>query len=311
MWSYGQLLNNWNATTGLIRDKAKDASGEFDAIQATGSLAAATASAYQLGVIDRAAAIEIVDRISHTLLLDLPRFHGLWPHWVKVSATGAITIVPGTEWSSVDTVIAALGLLDAQSGLGLDTSGTEQFLQAIDWQKLLTPGGLSHGYTFAGELIPYAWDVFGGESWLVELVYAGVTGQVAPLTYAASPTANGSGFIDELAWLYVLPPDRSDYWGTDWTAYRSAAADHQLHYYQSASDWLFSTTGNVWTVGRRSARASGRAARPAFIKPLDWVVVSPRPTMARPCPARPWLSRTIRPWSRRFTRRKLSGYGSG
>ena len=54
---------------------------------------------------------------------------------------------------------------------------------------------------------------------------------MAPLTYAAPPTANGSGFIDELAWLYVLPPDRSDYWGTDWTAYRSAAVDHQLHYY--------------------------------------------------------------------------------
>ena len=142
VWSDGQLLNNWNPTTGLVRDKAKDASGEFDAIQATGSLAAATASAYQLGVIDRAAAIQIVDRISRTLLLDLPRYHGLWPHWVRVSATDAITIVPGTEWSSVDTVIAALGLLDAQSGLGLDTSGTEQFLQAIDWQKLLTPGGI-------------------------------------------------------------------------------------------------------------------------------------------------------------------------
>ena len=43
VWSYGQLLNNWNPTTGLVRDKAKDASGAFDAIQATGSLAAATA----------------------------------------------------------------------------------------------------------------------------------------------------------------------------------------------------------------------------------------------------------------------------
>jgi len=37
VWSYGMLLNNWNPTTGLVRDKAKDASGEFDAIQATGS----------------------------------------------------------------------------------------------------------------------------------------------------------------------------------------------------------------------------------------------------------------------------------
>jgi hypothetical protein len=231
LWSYSQLLNNWNPETGLVRDKAKDASGEFDAIQATGSLAAATASAYQLGFMDRAEAIGIVDRISRTLLIDLPRFHGLWPHWVKISASRAITIVPNTEWSSVDIVIAAIGLLDAQSGLALDTSGTEQFLQTIEWQPLLTSGGLAHGYTYAGELIPYAWDVFGGESWLVELAYASATGQIAPLAYPTPATANGSGFIDEVAWLVVSPPARSDYWGTDWPAYRSSAAANQLRYY--------------------------------------------------------------------------------
>ncbi len=80
VWSYGQLLNNWNPETGLVRDKAKDASGEFDAIQATGSLAAATAIGEQLGVVSHDDAIQIVNTISDTLLLDLPRFHGLWPH---------------------------------------------------------------------------------------------------------------------------------------------------------------------------------------------------------------------------------------
>jgi hypothetical protein len=44
------LLDNWNPDTGLVRDKAQDASGEFDALQATGSLAAATAMAFQHGV---------------------------------------------------------------------------------------------------------------------------------------------------------------------------------------------------------------------------------------------------------------------
>jgi hypothetical protein len=231
VWSYGMLLDNWNPTTGLVRDKAKDASGEFDAIQATGSLAAATAMAEQLGIITRANAIQIVNQISHTLLLDIPRFHGLWPHWVKVSPPSGMTIVQNTEWSSVDTVIAAVGLLDAQSGLGMDTSGTEQMLRAIDWKALVTPGGISHGYTYAGDPIPYAWDVFGGESWLVELAYAGVTGQVAPMTYPSPPAANGSGFIDELAWLFVSPPSQQDYWGTDWAVHRSAAANNQLRYY--------------------------------------------------------------------------------
>ena len=231
VWSYGMLLNNWNPATGLARDKAKDPSGEFDAIQATGSLAAATAAAEQLGVVNHADAVQIVDQISDTLLLDLPRLHGLWPHWVRVSATDEITIVYGTEWSSVDTVIAATGLLAAQGGLGLDTSGTAHMLQAIDWDDLFTPGGISHGYNYAGDRIAYTWDVFGGESWLVALAYAGAIGQVAPITYPAPPTANGSGFIDELAWLYVSPPAGQDYWGTDWTSYRLAAADDQLSYY--------------------------------------------------------------------------------
>jgi len=99
--------------------------------------------------------------------------------------------------------------------------------------SLITGNGISHGYTYAGELIPYAWDTFGGESWLVELAYAGVTGQVAPLVYPSPPTANGSGFIDELAWLFVPPPSEPDYWGTNWALYRSEAADHQISYYST------------------------------------------------------------------------------
>nr|MBP7689121.1 hypothetical protein [Thermoflexales bacterium] len=172
----------------------------------------------------------LVERIGRALL-SLPRRHGLWPHWVTTSPTGESAIVFGTEWSSVDTVIAAVGLLDAQSALGLDTTATEQMLQAIDWADLTTPGGIAHGYAFSGERLPYAWDVFGGESWLVELAEASVTGQVIALTYSTPPTANGSGFIDELAWLYVAPPDRSDYWGTDWTTYRSTAVQNQVAYY--------------------------------------------------------------------------------
>lgn len=232
VWSYSMLLNNWNPDTGLVRDKAKDASGEFDAIQATGSLAAATAVAEQLGVVTPEDAAKIVDRISETLLVDLPRFHGLWPHWVKVSSAGEVNIAENTEWSSVDTVIAGIGLLVAQGGLGMDTSNTEQFLKEIDWVDLVTPGGISHGYTNTGDLIPYSWDVFGGESWLVALVYSGVTGQLAPIPYHSPPTANGSGFIDELAWLFVPPPSGRDHWGTDWTSYRLESADDQITYYR-------------------------------------------------------------------------------
>ena len=235
VWSYSMLLDNWNPATGLVRDKAKDASGDFDAIQATGSLAAATALAEQLGLVSHADAVQIVNRVAQALLGEAPRYHGLWPHFVTVSPdTGTVAIAFGREWSSVDTVIAAIGLLAAQGSLGLDTTGTEQMLAAIDWDDLTQPSGrISMGYTYEGERIPWTWDTFGGESWLVELAYASATGRVAPLINPAPPTANGAGFIDELAWLFVSPPSGPDYWGVDWAAYRSAAADRQMRYYPS------------------------------------------------------------------------------
>ena len=231
VWSYAMLLNNWNPASGLVRDKAKDASGEMDAIQASGALAAATVVAEQLGVIEHADAVGIVGTIGDALLNRLPRNHGLWPHWVKVSNAGEFLILENTEWSSVDSVIAALGLLEAQSGLGLDTAATQQMLREIDWEGLVTGGGISHGFTDAGKLIPYSWDTFGGESWLVELAYAAATGRAVPVTYPAPPTANGSGFIDELAWLFLPPPSGQDIWGTDWQAYRQEAVEKQITYY--------------------------------------------------------------------------------
>lgn len=235
VWSYGQLLNNWDSRTGLVRDRGSDSAGKFDAIQATGSLAAATAQAAQLGVISPSNARQIVGKIGQALLVETPRFHGLWPHFVQVSSEGAIEIVPGTEWSSVDTVIATIGLLTAQNALELDTAATEQMLRDVDWDDLTLPDGtISMGYENQGDRIPWGWKDFGAEAWLVHLAYASATGQVASMDRPTPPTVNGSGFIDELAWLFVPPPDSPDIWGTDWEAYRKEAADKQIGFFPEA-----------------------------------------------------------------------------
>ncbi|MCB9421307.1 MAG: hypothetical protein H6667_16005 [Ardenticatenaceae bacterium] len=231
VWSYGMLLNNFEPATGLVRDRSNYASGEFEAIQATGGLAAATAVAHQLGIINTNDAITIVNRISDTLLLDVPRYNGLWPHFVEITPSYAITIVANTEYSSVDTAIAVVGLLEAQQALGLDTGGTEQMLNAIDWADLKLVNGISHGYTEDGTRLTSSWDVFGGESWLIDLVYAAATAEIPPLAYPLPPTANGSGFIDEMAWLFYPPPCPNDYWGADWLDYRREAVDNQVHYF--------------------------------------------------------------------------------
>jgi hypothetical protein len=138
-----------------------------------------------------------------------------------------------TEWSSVDTAIAAIGLLEAQQALGLDTSGTETFLTEIDWNDLVTTTGISHGYNYSGTLIPYAWDTFGGESWLLALAYAAAEGQIPPLANPLPPTANGSGFIDELAWLFVPPPACLDVWLANWSVYRAEAAEKQISFFKT------------------------------------------------------------------------------
>lgn len=232
VWSYGQLLSNWDPKTGLVRDQGSDPSGQFDAIQATGSLAAATAQAARLGVITQSSARQIVGKIGQALLVDTPRFHGLWPHFVTVSPEGEFTIAPGAEWSSVDTVIAAVGLLTAQNALGLDTAATEQMLRDVDWNDLTLPDGtISMGYDNQGDRIPWGWKDFGSEAWLVQLAHASATGEAASMARPTPPTVNGSGFIDELAWLFVPPPASPDIWGVDWQDYRDAAADKQINFY--------------------------------------------------------------------------------
>ena len=293
VWSYGQLLNNWNPNTGLVHDKAKDATGEFDAIQTTGSLAAATAIAKQLGVVSRGDAIRIVNRIGDALLRDLPRFHGLWPHWTRISPDGKSVIVWGTEWSSIDTVIAAIGLLTAQQALGLDTSGTEAFLRGIDWENMVKPGGMiSMGYDYEGKRIPWAWDTFGGESWLVELAYASATGKVAPLAHPSPPTANGSGFINELSWLSRRrPPGRT--FGEHGRRTVAAAADRQIRYYPA--NYPASCFASLGLFGLSAAEVPDqRSYLPgASTRPSDWGDVTLVRTMVQHCLARRLWSRTM------------------
>jgi hypothetical protein len=90
---------------------------------------------------------------------------------------------------------------------------------------------ISMGYDFQGQRIPWSWKDFGTEAWLVQLAYASAIGEKASMARPTPPTVNGSGFIDELAWLFVPPPDSPDYWGTDWAAYRNEAADKQIGFF--------------------------------------------------------------------------------
>lgn len=231
LWSYGMLLANWDATSGLTRDRANFPAGDFDNVSASGLQASAAVQAWQLGMISEASAMQIVSQTTASLL-SLPDCHGLWPHFVT---DGQITAE--TEFSTVDTVIAMVALIEANEALGLEdgAGAVAAAWQQIEWRLLVTQENrIGHGFdTSCTSPLPNTWYDFGTETWLANFGHAAATGNVAEID-ATPPTYNGSGFIDELAWLFLPAPDE-DRWGIRWNEYRDAAADIQIGYYQQAS----------------------------------------------------------------------------
>ncbi|CAN5586237.1 hypothetical protein BH09PLA1_BH09PLA1_26970 [soil metagenome] len=243
LWPYASLLANYNAATGLVRDSSALVTGAFDGINGTGALAAATAMAESLGVITTADAQLIVSKISATLV-DLQAnasFNGVLPHFLKNTANGP-RIVPGSEFSSIDTSIALMFTLLASQALGLPTAPMEQAIDNVNWQALKLPNGqVSHGFSESGTRLPQGWDYFGGESILVALTYAAAEGTLPsiPNINVANPvTFNGSGFIDELLWI-VMSPVGKDAYGPDWDLFRTVASNRQVQYYDTQPTPLF------------------------------------------------------------------------
>jgi hypothetical protein len=230
VWTYANLLGNYNGSTGLVRDRANFPSGDFDNVSATGGFALLSVLAEKAGITQLGSSLPIVEKVTSTVL-QLPRYHGVLPHFVRGGAVSQI--VPGTEWSSLDTVLTYVPILQARQILGLSTAPIEQALTEIDWTDLrLDNGTISHGYSFSGARLSASWDVFGGESFMAVLAHAAArpAEPLASVRLEMPPTFNGSGFVDELAALYV-PMPYQDIWGNNWTQYRADAAQRQLAHY--------------------------------------------------------------------------------
>ena len=99
------------------------------------------------------------------------------------------------------------------------------------------------GYAFeCDEPLDSTWRDFGTETWLANFGYATATGELASMNHVP-PTFNGSGFIDELAWLLIPPPDL-DIWGIDWASYRRQALKGQMEYYSKTyPEHCYASTG--------------------------------------------------------------------
>lgn len=236
LFSYGHLSQCYNPDTGLVRDQAYYPANDSLALQSTGMFALATAAAYQLGYVEKSIAEEIVKKTTAALKA-LPVCHGLKPHIITNG-----DIAPGSEWSSIDTVISLTAdLLAAQYlNLSTETSDMEALLKAVDWSDL-TDGYTNRvgmGYNHDGTKISYRWGSFGSELFLIAAAFSAANPDkiIVNDEHPYPPTWDGSGFIDELAALF-FPMNGSDYWGDDWNKYRCSAFNKQLAYFEGKPEY--------------------------------------------------------------------------
>lgn len=229
LFSYGHLSQCYDPKMGLVRDRARWPSKNYSAIPPTGLFALATAIAHDLGYVKEASAKMIVRKIKK-VLQNLPRYHGLLPHFVTNKR-----ITPETEWSSLDTVITLISVILACQSLRLNSTPLEEMIQNIDWSDLTDDGSqsISHGYDYYGNKIKLSWDTFGSEAFVLGVAFAAATGGHIPRldAYSKPPTWNGSGFNDELAALF-FPMNGIDVWGNDWSVYRKEAYQKQIDYFK-------------------------------------------------------------------------------
>lgn len=230
LFSLAHLFQCYDPATGLVADRARWPVQDLAAVQSMGALALATAVASDLGYVDEPVATGVVTQIRNRLItLSGITYNGLLPHFVKNG-----DIAPGSEYSSVDTAIALLGCILACESLGLDASGLETMLNAVDWADL-TDGyttSISHGYREDETKLAGTWDVFGSEYFIVALAMAAATERIAPLDlHSQPPTWDGSGFNDEMAAL-LFPMNIRDHFGNNWSTYRPGAWEDQRDYFQ-------------------------------------------------------------------------------
>jgi hypothetical protein len=236
LYSYGHLTQCYDPAFGLVRDDANWPVEYFANIPAIGTYALGTSIAFQLGYVSENSANVIVQK-GKDVLLGLPRYHGLLPHFTTHGG-----IAPYTEWSSIDTVTCLISAILACQSLNVSTAALESMVQSIDWNDLTASSTkpVSHGYDYRGKRFKVRWDVFGSEAFLIALAYAAANGSVPLIPNADPPTWNGSGFIDEMAALF-FPMNFRDQWGNHWSDYRIHAASAQIqkfappHYYSQYS----------------------------------------------------------------------------
>jgi hypothetical protein len=235
--SYAKLARCFSPATGLARDRAHVRAGSFDNIPATGLYALGTTLASRLGMVDDAYARDTLRKI-FGVVEKLPKAFGLLPHFTRRRDDGTQVILPGTEFSVVDTSIYYHSMLLAAEILG-DKALVRDVAQAVHRIALGdlvdSAGFIRHGLREDGTTpLPGVWRDWGGETALV-LALAAMTEQPPQLRMEpGGRIPDGTGFIAEVQSMFYPDFDnpRPDaVTGQDWPKIRLALLEKQKDYF--------------------------------------------------------------------------------
>ncbi len=212
--SLGKLRRCHDVECGLTRDRGHTPTGEFESIAATGMHALASALACSEGIIDKQrATLEITNTLA--ALQSLPTAAGFLPHFAHRGNDDRITIVPGTEFSTVDTSIALHSLLLATQILELPEMNQQvvAMITRLNFDAVTdAEGWISHGFLDDGKtLLSSTWRDWGGETALVLALEAMIAdrqprGKMIP----SGEPYRDVGFIVEIQSLFYSDFDRKE-----------------------------------------------------------------------------------------------------
>lgn len=235
--SYAKLARCFSAKTGLARDRAHVQPGSFDNVPATCCFALGTVLASRLGMVEDGQARQTVGQI-WDVVSRLPRAGGLLPHFTCQNQEGANVVLPGTEFSVVDTSISYHALLLAAELLHDRPllAGIGSAIHEIPLNELVDAAGfVRHGLRQDGTTpLPGVWRDWGGETALV-LALASMTQQPPPMRMdPVGRVPDGTGFIAEIQSLFY--PDFDNHrpdaiTGQNWLEVRQNLLQRQKDYF--------------------------------------------------------------------------------
>ena len=236
--SYAKLTQCFSMRTAYIKDRAHIRDGYFDNVPACGLFALSTALAAKRGIVSDRFAGDLAERIEDNIC-HLETARGLLPHFVKRHQDGRYGILPGTEYSTVDTAIYYHAMLLAAEILQNEElkARLTAAVRAIGLGDIMldSEGYVRHGLR-EDKVTPLraVWRDWGGETALV-LALGAMTSHPPPFRMASSGRVyDGTGFIAEIQSLFY--PDFDDptpdsLTKQSWPAARKTLLERQKEYF--------------------------------------------------------------------------------